>query len=99
VPSSVFSGVKYVHHDMVRWDLKYLASPFFVSCQISMRRLDATMYLSIFREKDIMKMGTSCCSHRRQRKTPPTTSLDNWLDFLPDLKDPMHDSAMSINAT
>jgi hypothetical protein len=46
MPSSVLSSVKYLHHDIVRWDLKYLASPFFLNCQISMRPLDGTSGLS-----------------------------------------------------
>src|SRR6266851_6597805 len=43
-------------------------------------------------------MGTSRCSHRWQRQTPPATSLDDWISS-PNLKDPIHDSAMSVNAT
>ena len=74
-------------------------------------RLEAVLYVCIYVfstappcpsfVREITKMGTrtSCCSHRRQRQTPPATSLDNRLDFLPNLKDRMHDSAMSVNAT
>jgi hypothetical protein len=55
------------------------------------------MYLSTFRDREITKMGTSCCSHHRQWQTPLAMSLDNWI-FNSNWKDPMHDSAMSINS-